>query len=408
LRKSCTRPGRVLFISQVYSPSCDAISQMLSSLAEGLAEKGWEVHVLTPRVDYMTGASLARHECVNGVYVRRTPAVPLRRDCPWARAFSYGSFLGLSAAALAFVPKPDVAVYLSTPPFVAWSAPFLKRMHQAEIVYWAQDVYPDVAVQTGYLKNKALCRALFAASRRISAAADKTAVISEGMRRVFLDRGIPADRIEVIPNWSVTRQRPVADETENPLRRSLGLLDKFVVQYSGNMGVVHDMHPICDAMVQTKDNTGIFWMMVGGGKRRVELEQTVSQNQLTRTVFLPYQPLSELGTSLNAADAALISLRPEAEGLVLPSKIYGAMAAGLPIVFTGDKNGEVARMLAAHGCGLTAANGKEFVDAILKLKSAPKLRRKMGENGRAAYARHYSKEQGVSKFHRMLTEVLSS
>ena len=399
------RKKRVLFISQVYSPSHDATSQISADLATGLLDLGWDVHVLTNQVNYMTGERLPRHEILDGVQVWRTPCVPLRRENPLARIAIYGGFFVTSAPALALVPKPDVAIYLSTPPLVAWSGAALRALGKVKTAYWAQDVYPEAPVQMRIFKNSLLKRMLFFLDRTITRRMDEIVVIGDEMELVFDKKGILKEKITTIHNWSVVDFKSIT-RAKNSLLTANGLLDKFVVQYSGNMGVAHDFTPICDAMVNTAVDLDIHWLLIGEGKRKKEVADTVSMHMLSNVTMMPYQPIEELSISLTAADVALVSLRPNLEGLVVPSKLYGAMAAGLPIIFIGSPKGEVARILERHTCGLTAADGEKLVQAVRRLKDDSDLRKKMGENARAAYDAHYAREHGIRKFHELLTRML--
>ena len=399
------RPRRILFISQVYSPSHDAISQINADLAVGLRDLGWEVHVLTNQVNYMTGERLQRHEVIDGIRVWRTPCVPLQREHPLARTAIYGGFLVASGPATALIPKPDVAVYLSTPPLCGWSASMLRRFGGVKTVYWAQDVYPEVAVQMGVLKNPFIRWSLFVVDRNIARGMDEIVVIGDEMGRVFEKKGVASARITTISNWSVAAVEPVS-RARNPLLAEHGLLDKFVVQYSGNMGVVHDLTPICEAMVKTAGIADIHWLMIGDGRRRGEVEKAVQEHGLSNVTMLPYQPFDALSVSLSAADAALVSLWPAMEGLVVPSKLYGAMAAGRPILFVGSLEGEVVRIIERHECGYAASDGDSLARAVTLLKNDAKLRRQMGENARHAYDECYARKHAVRKFDDLLTRLV--
>ena len=400
-----SRCKRVFFISQVYAPSHDAISQMNADLAVGLRDRGWDVHVLTNQVNYMSGERLPRHERIDGVRVWRTSSLPLKRTNPLARMAMYGGFLLISGPASALMPAPDVAVYLSTPPLVAWSAAAMRRFGKAKLVYWAQDVYPEVPIQMGYLKNPLLKRLLFSVERRVVRDMDNVVVIGDEMGRVFVKKGVPAEKVSTIPNWSIVSFENRIPRDKNPLLAENGLSRKFVVQYSGNMGIVHDMAPLCEAMAKTRDDGDIHWLMIGEGKRRREIERVVEGNGLHHVTLLPYQPMETLDVSLSAADVSIISLRPEMEGLVVPSKLFSSMAAGLPIAFIGSRTGEVAGILQRHGCGRTVATGDELIEFVKELRQNPSLCRSMGENARQAYVENFSREKAIDKFHDLLSET---
>ena len=393
---------RILFVCQTYAPSHDAVSQILTDLAEGLVALGFDIHVLTNQVNYMTGKSLPRHQTENGVRIWRVPGVAAKRVHPVMRMGVYAGFFALSGPMMALIPSPDVVVYLSTPPLLAWSAGFVDVFLKAKTVYWAQDVYPEVPVKMGYIRNRVAVKLLEAAECRISSRVDCIVTIGDLMAEKFRCKGVAADRIEVVPNWSPIKVYSEDDET---LRDEMGLSEQFIVQYSGNMGVVHDMTPIIFAAKQLRDMMDIAWLMVGDGKRKAELECAVSKYGLKNVRFAPYQPLERLWSTLRCADVSIISLRPDMEGLVVPSKLYAAMEAGLPIVFIGRRDGEVARTIADAECGVTVEDGAELADVILKLKADDVWRRALGKNGALRYREKYSRKRRIADFAALLKRL---
>jgi glycosyltransferase involved in cell wall biosynthesis len=259
----------------------------------------------------------------------------------------------------------------------------------------------------GYLKNPLLRTALEIAEKRVTAQVDRVVTIGERMKQVFARKGVLPDRICVIPNWSIVKDRPDVARQSNPLLAAHGLVHRFVVQYAGNMGVVHDMEPIAEAMRQTAGDADIHWLFIGGGKRRAEIEDAVAANDLKNTTLLSYQPIDRLWTSLNAADVSLVSLRPNMEGLVVPSKLYGALDAGRPVVFIGAPDGEVARVLSRFDCGLQVSDGEGLAGALRQLKSDPGRLAAMGENARNAYAAHFSRQHAIEHFNTLIDELTS-
>lgn len=399
--------SRILFVSQSYWPSHDAVSQILSELAQGLAERNHEVHILTNGSNYLTGQKLSHREIHGRVCIHRIPAASLQRNHPALRIASYMTFLILSGPALALVPHPDLVVYLSAPPLLAWSSILLKWPKRTRTVYWAQDVYPDVAIAAGYLNNPILRATIETVERQIENAVDCIVVIGDLMKKVFESRNVPPARIRTIPNWSVSKRGKDSRGQSNPLRKRLGLKDQFVIQYSGNMGIVHDMEPIIQAMVGTASDDSLHWLIIGDGKRRGELETAVSAKKLGNVTFLPYQPIEELWTTLQAADASIISLRPQLEGLVVPSKVYGSMEAGIPIIFIGDQQGEVGQTLSQHGCGLSVRDGHELIRAIRALHNNPDYCHRMGLSGRRAYDEHFGRTRAIEQFDSLISELCS-
>jgi len=198
-------------------------------------------------------------------------------------------------------------------------------------------------------------------------------VLSNEMQTLLEQRAIASKHFVVVPNWADPDQiRPLA-HSENPLREQWGLVNKFVVGYSGNMGIAHDLDTIVEAATLLRDRTDIVFVMIGSGFRKNFMIVDVQARNLERSVlFKPYQPRSQLMHSLGVADIHIVSLRPSMEGLVVPSKFYGVCAAGRPVLYLGDSNGYIGRKINSVGCGqVISEGGHELATAIKQYTQAP-------------------------------------
>jgi colanic acid biosynthesis glycosyl transferase WcaI len=229
--------------------------------------------------------------------------------------------------------------------------------------------------------------------------------------------GVADTRIRLIPNWADgSLLRPEAHD-RNPLRAAWGLEDAFVVAYSGNLGRAHDDETLIEAIAETQAGQAavpygtappqIRWLFIGGGAGYEALRREVHRRKLGSVRFEPYQPRDRLSHSLSAADLHLVSLRPELEGLIVPSKIYGIGAVGRPAIFIGDPDGEVARHLADHDCGATVSggDGTGLARTLLRLAADPARCRQMGENARRAFEATFEKRHAVRRWKRLLEEI---
>jgi glycosyltransferase involved in cell wall biosynthesis len=246
------------------------------------------------------------------------------------------------------------------------------------------------------------------------------AVLGRRMAERVAGLGVPAERIRMLPNWADGANIvPVAPES-NALRREWGLGDAFVVGYSGNLGRAHEIDTLLQAMTLLQARAAaagngtprrpVLWLFIGSGALLGRLKAEVSRRRLAAVRFQPYQPKQRLAESLSAADVHLVSLRPELEGLIVPSKLYGIAAAGRPTLFIGDEEGEVARLLAEHKCGQTvpAGDGPALADAILDLAASPGVCRWMGLRARAAFAADFDKPIALGRWERLLQEVAAA
>ena len=217
--------------------------------------------------------------------------------------------------------------------------------------------------------------------------------------------GIPPLHIRVIPNFADGVEIVPAAADENGLRAAWGLRDKFVVGYAGNLGSAHEYRTMLAAMRLT--GPGIAWLFVGSGALIGVLEREAHAHRLTNVRFAPYQPQDRLSESLSAADVHLVCLRPELEGLIVPSKFYGICAAGRPTIFIGDENGEIARLVREHSCGHVVApgDGATLARTVEMLAADRAHCREMGARARRALEDDFDRTIAVDRWQALLQEV---
>ena len=216
---------------------------------------------------------------------------------------------------------------------------------------------------------------------------------------------MPAERVRIIANWADGAAIKPVDRAHNTLRAAWGLGDAFVAGYSGNLGRAHDFETFLDAIEWLERGTHaiaqkVLWLFIGGGAGFSQLQEEVARRGLTSVRFETYQPRERLALSLSAADVHLVSLRPAVEGLVVPSKYYGIAAAGRPVIFVGDRDGEIARILARTGAGVTVAegDGTALAAAIARLASDPQTAAAMGQAARDAFDREFSLDRALARW----------
>ncbi len=413
---------RIIFINRFFYPDHSGTSQMLSDLAFALAERGLELDVITSRLRYDGPDDvLASRETINGVRVHRVWTSRFGRQNLVGRALDYLTFY-LTAAWMLWrqARRGDVVVAKTDPPMLSVLAWPIVRLRGAKLVNWLQDVFPEIAERFG--KSTPVSRISFRAMRVLRDQtlkhADLNVTVGERMAEYVSRLGVAADRIAMVPNWADGAfVRPVA-RADNPLRRTWGLGDDFVVGYSGNLGRAHDIETFIAAMVGVrqawaeKNARGeaavrVRWLFVGGGALITKLQMQLKALGIDGVEFRPYTPRQDLALSLTTADVHLVSLRPEREGLVVPSKIYGIAAAGRPAIFIGDADGEVARIVARYDFGRTVAqgDGPALARAIQDLAGQPELCRAMGERARRAFEADFDKPAAADRWHRLLTDV---
>ena len=383
---------RLFFVNRYYWPDESATSLMLTDLAEGLAAAGHEVHVLAsrqlledPRSDLPPGE---RHR---GVQVHRLRTTRFGRAHLATRAIDYLSFY---LSALGFLlwrlRRGDTVVAKTDPPLIGVVAAVACALRGASLVNWLQDCYPEVAFRLGALREKGWLAAALVRLRNWSLRKARANVaVGERMQAFITAEVAGCAPVWVIPNWARPLDTPDLPAAANEYRRQLGLQDQVVFCYSGNMGRAHEFQAILAAAALLRDQAHISFLVIGGGAQKAFVQSEVRSHGLGRWHFLPYQPRERLAESLGAADVHLVSLNPALEGLIVPSKIYGVLAAGRPCVFIGATDGEVARLLARNQCGLstTGMEARELAGALERLAHSQAERRRLGVNARMAQHR---------------------
>ncbi len=173
----------------------------------------------------------------------------------------------------------------------------------------------------------------------------------------------------------------------NRLRAELGLGDCFTISYSGNMGLGHDFETVLGAMELLREEE-IHWLFIGDGPQKNFIRRKIDELSISsRTTFLEYRERDDLPVSLTAAHASLVTMQREIAGLLVPSKAYGILAAGVPLVYVGPAIGRVADMVRNHGVGIDVRNGDSpgLAAGILELKRNPGARREMSRRARSLF-----------------------
>jgi glycosyltransferase involved in cell wall biosynthesis len=381
---------RLLFINQYYWPDHASTAQHLTDLAESLAARGFECHVLCAQGRYKPSEPIPpAFEVHEGVHIQRVPASSLGRRSTLTRMADYLSFYARAVVRAARLPRFDAVVTLTTPPIIGLIGTLLRRLKGTPHLYWSMDLHPDASIALRRMSGRnPVARGLGWLSDFVYRQADRVIVLGPYMADRIEMKGVRADRVVSIPVWSRRDEvYPVARES-NPLRSSLGMgEDTFVAMYSGNMGLAHSFVEFLEAARRLRDRSDIRFLFVGSGPRAAEVREAMQRDELSNIRLLDYVPREELHLSLSAADVHLISMRPEMTGIVVPGKLYGVMAAARPAVFVGPSHCESADTIRRAGCGFTVAPGDAdgVASALTTLATDANLARQMGEKGRLAF-----------------------
>ncbi len=383
---------RVLLMNQFFWPDSAATSQLLTDLAVGMAEQEHEVHVICADGTYAAGASGPPPAAV----IHRVRTLPFTHGV-LGRVLSYLSFylgalwLGLRG------PRPDMVVTLTTPPLLPLLGTLIQAARGSRHFIWEMDVYPDVAVSCGYFRAGGVLERgvglLADFSRR---RADGILALGECMRTRLVARGVERDKIMVAENWA-------DGNAIQPMPRP-GNQKELVVLYSGNLGLAHDTETIAAAMSALNDIDGFRFIFTGGGPRRRRLQDFCEQQALRSVEFRSYVQRMSLGESLGAGDIGLVTQKDACCGMVVPSKVYGLLAAGRPVLFIGPADATPARIIRRFHCGWHIACGDiEALTALLKRLAGDRVAvHAAGWQARQALVDHYDLPVGVARICELL------
>jgi len=399
---------RIAFINRYFYPDLSATAQMLTELTEDLDARGEIVTVLTSRLTYLSSQTLLpATEMHKGIHILRVRSTAFGRGRQHGRLADYLSFYPAALWAAFRLKGQDCLVVLSDPPLLSVLAVIVGRLKHVKTVCWLQDVFPEIAFRAGVIPAGLIGRVLEQVALWSLRRMDQIIVLGRCMERHLLSCGLPARKVIRIPNWADgSHIRPV-DRRDNEFFEQHHLQDRFVVMYSGNHGVVHEFKTILALIRETRSIQQICFCFIGEGSQKGQLVEAAQQEGWQHVLFLPYQPKERLGFSLSAGDVHVVSLRSEMVGLSIPSKIYGIMAAGRPVIFIGPVESEVAALIREAGCGYVVqpGDGQGAAGALLACYRDRIRLEKQGQAGRRYFERYGDRPVATERFWRVLRRV---
>jgi colanic acid biosynthesis glycosyl transferase WcaI len=395
---------RLLVFNQYYHPGVEATAHLLTELCEELA-RDHDVTVVTGRLhDHEDEPD---YEVLNGVEIIRVHSTSYDRAPLHRRAINYFTYLGRALRQGFRVQRPDVVLCMTDPPMVGDIGLVVARRFRAPLVVISQDVFPEIAVRLQRLTHPVLIRLLDAVTRFYLRRADRVVAIGDTMRTRLEGKGVRSSRIRVIPNWTDTASiTPVA--RDNEWAREHDLVGRFVVMHSGNVGHAQDLETLIRASTLLRDLDRLTVVIVGFGARHAYYEGLAEQLEATAVRFLPYQPRELLPQSLSSADVHFVGLARGLAGYVVPSRLYGILAAGRPVIASADEESETAALVAAVGCGLVVPPGEaeRAAEAIRTLASGEHDLDEMGRRGRQYVEAEAGRETAFARYRTLLAELV--
>ncbi len=383
------------------------------AFARELVRRGFEVEVVTGYPNYPVGRlypgyklSLLRREVIDGVKIARVLIYPSHDQSAIRRILNYASF-GLSSFIYGLVAagRADV-IYAYHPPLsVGITASLIRMLRRKPVIYDIQDMWPDTLRATGMLNSRSALGMVGAVCNWVYRNVDQIAVLSPGFKRLLVERGVPANKIDVIYNWADEQSLAIVG---GPLPACFPGSDRFKIVFAGNMGKAQHLDTVVDAAVLLQDaGSKVSFVLIGGGVDVQLLRERVQRLALRNVVFVPPVPMNEIGKFLSAADALLVHLRKDRLfEITIPSKIQAYMAIGRPLIVA--LRGDGADLVRNSGGGILAEpeDAKSIASAAEQMAGMSQSRlAEMGGNSRRYYDKHLAISHGTERFARLFERL---
>jgi len=400
---------KILIISQWFPPEPAPIGIMLNELTDGMVARGDQVTVITGfpnhpggqiyrgfkkklwQTDNSIGKKIVR------VYLYTSPKKTFIR-----RALSYLTFSVSSLIAAMSLKSHDILFVVNQPLTLGPVGWLVKTVKRTRFVFNVQDIYPDVAVIMGVLKNRTVISFLRHLERFTYNKADCITVIAETFKKNLLSKGISDDKIKILPNWIDTDE--IIPLGKNNGFSGNGLGKKFVVLYAGTIGLISGADVLLRCAEQLKERNEIVFVFVGEGIVKEKIEREAALRSLDNIKFFPFQPRQMLPSVLATADVCIVSLLKQASEVSVPSKVLAYMAAGRPIIASVDPACETAKIIKQADCGKVVEPGDSsaITAAILELFDDSDRAKSYGKNGRTYVMKYLSKKVLVTQYAELL------
>lgn len=406
---------RILLLTTYFQPDLASTGVLMTQLAEDLAGLGHEISVLTSMPHYSTSriwdayrGKIMRRERREGLDIYRLYLyVPGEKTSFKGRALNYASFGALAGAMGILTGLPDVILVPSPPLTNGLVGDFLARLWRVPFVYNVQDVWPQVVIRAGVMRGDRIIRFSKWLERYVYRRAHRLSVISNGFKENLLAKGVPPEKIEVIPNFFDTEfVRP--GPRNNGFRHDHDLQEEaFVVLFGGNVGHSQGLETVLDVAKGLESHPDIRFLIVGNGVAKGDLQEYAAELGLSNTTFLPFQPHEQLPEMYAAADLCLVPLKHGFTQESVPCKIYTIMASGRPMLASIDEGSDTWRLIEETGAGIAVPpeDPEALAQGVLRFYRDRDLGRRMGQAGREYVVEHNSRKVIARKYHELLTSV---
>lgn len=384
---------RVWIVSELYYPEETSTGYLLTHIAQEIGRQ-YDAAVLTVRPTYTArGIEVPKRERVAGVDVIRCWSTRFHKDHVFGRLVNTATMTAsFFVNALVRFRRGDVALFVTNPPTVPFAIFAASWLRGAVPLLLIHDLYPHVLVATGMIRRGSLTeRLMLRLNRALFRRAARVIAIGRDMARLVAAAADGTTEPVIIPNWGAIESILPAPRDANPILVELGIQDKFVLHYAGNMGRTHNLEVLVEAAAALRDRSDIHFLFSGSGAKRAWVERAAA-GAPNVTMLAAHYPRAHQHDVLNACDISLISFMPGMSGVSVPSRMYDVLASGHPLLALANDDSELAMMIAEERVGWTVPPGDRdaLIERILYAAAHPEELSEMGRRARAAAERKYS------------------
>ncbi len=396
-------------ISELYYPEMTSTGYYLTKIAEGLADR-FDVNVICGQPNYSArGVEAPSREKLNGVKVRRVFGTRLDKNVIPFRVINMLTFgVSVFLAGLFKFGRGDRVLVVTNPPLMPFLTAVVCYLRGSEHFLLIHDSYPEILYAAGKLApNSFSGRILERFRKKLIRSAARVIVVGRDMQKMIAQKTGVTSNCFVIPNWAELETVSPAPRSDNKLLCELGLENKFVFLYAGNMGYPNDLESLIAAAEKLKtSDEKVHFIFLGAGVKKALLEKSIKTKNLKNITLLASRPRSEQQVFLNGCDVGIVSLVDQMCGVSMPSRTYNILAVGKPILALCDPHSEVAKVVTEEDAGWVVRPGD--TDALLRTileisESGDKLRRK-GENARRAAVEKYSLGSAIENYAKVVSD----
>lgn len=401
----------LIILSQYFYPEVASTGQLLTELAEDLTIYGYKIKVYTGKPSYYRNIKkYKKEETYQGINIYRLFNTNLNKNSKSGKILNSLTYFISVLFKLLFQKDRSPLLIVSNPPFLSIIGYFLRKIKKQKYVFLIHDIYPDIAIKLGYLKeNSIIAKTWGKINCQVLREAEEIIVLGEYMEDVLRKKYLNIDnyKIKIIHNWADERFILPIKKENNWFAKKYGLIGKFVILYSGNIGLFQDLKTIIKAAVKLKKHKEILFLFIGDGGGLNKLKEVVKENNLTNVIFLPYQPKEFLPYSLTACDISIVPLEKGIEGLAVPSKIYGILASGRAVLGLVGENCEVADIIKNANCGFRVNQGDVggLIEKIIYIYQNPELLKNMGVNSRKYFEKYFTRSKMTREYYKILEGI---